>query len=66
MSYYVFVCVCVCVCVCYIWYIAYLIPIFTVFSCIRCFIFRFEMLLKSFFAAQMSHEPNWFICLFYH
>ena len=48
------------------WYIAYLIPIFTVFSCIRCFIFRFEMLLKSFFAAQMSHEPNWFIYLFYH
>ena len=59
-------CVFVCVCVCYIWYIAYLIPIFTVFSCIRCFIFRFEMLLKSFFAAQMSHEPNWFIYLFYH
>ena len=48
------------------WYIAYLIPIFTVFSCIRCFIFRFEMLLKSFFAAQMSHEPTWFIYLFYH
>ena len=36
----------------YFWYIAYLIPILTVFSCIRCFIFRFEMLLKSFFAAQ--------------
>ena len=44
---------CLCVFV-FDWYIAYLIPIFTVFSCIRRFIFRFGMLLKSFFAAQCS------------
>jgi hypothetical protein len=53
-------------CSLFFWDIASLVSVFTVFSCIRCFIFRFEMLLKSFFAAQMSHEPNWFICLFYH
>jgi len=41
-----------------------LVPIFTVFSCIRRFIFRFGMLLKSFFAAQWFHEPNWFWIFF--
>lgn len=34
------------------WDIASLIPVFTVFSCIRCFIARFEKLLQSFFVAQ--------------
>ena len=46
------------------WYIAYLIPIFTVFSCIRCFIFRFEMLLKSFFAAQCPMNRIGFLVYF--
>jgi hypothetical protein len=31
-----------------------MVPVFTVFSCIRCFISRFGMLLKSFLAAQCT------------
>ena len=41
-------------CSLFFWDIASLVSVFTVFSCIRCFIFRFGMLLKSFFAAQCT------------
>ena len=50
-------------CSLFFWDIASLVSVFTVFSCIRCFIARFEMLLQSFFAAQCP--INRIGCFFY-
>ena len=41
-----------------------MVPVFTVFSCIRCFISRFGMLLKSFFAAQCTMNRIGFLVFF--
>lgn len=40
-----------------------MVPVFTVFSCIRCFISRFGMLLKSFLAAQCTMNRIGFLVI---
>jgi hypothetical protein len=53
-------------CSLFFWDIASLVSVFTVFSCIRCFIARFGMLLQSFFAAQCPiNRIGWFF-FYYH